>query len=94
MNYNGTRGESFGKLKIKGNEKLTNEQKNALNFGRRISEEYYVDQISVVYYANMNYWPSEFCNETDNMMSGNRKQLSKNNGVTNVLCLDLDLGFI
>lgn len=42
----------------------------------------------------MNYWPSEFCNETDNMMSGNRKQLSKNNGVTNVLCLDLDLGFI
>ena len=32
MNYNGSRDENFGKLKIKDNAKLTNNQKNILNF--------------------------------------------------------------
>ena len=40
LNYDGSRGENFGKIKIKDNAKLTRKQKGAFNFdiGRRISE--------------------------------------------------------
>ena len=42
---------------IKYNEKLTNKQKDTLNFdiGRIISEEDIVDEISTVYYQNLGY---------------------------------------
>ena len=45
MNYDGSRGESLGKVLTKGNAQLTNKAKDALNFdiGRRLSEEDVVD---------------------------------------------------
>lgn len=54
MNYDESRGENFGKLKIKDNAKLTNKQKDTLNFdiGKRISEEDMIDQASNVYFQN------------------------------------------
>ena len=57
MNYDGSRGENFGKLKIKDNAKLTNKQKGTLNvdIGRRISEEHVIDQVSNVCYSNKGY---------------------------------------
>ena len=80
MNYDGSRGENFGKLKIKDNARLTNKQKDTLNFdiGRRISEEDVVDQVSTVYHNNMGSWPSSFCNETDIALNANRQQTSLN----------------
>ena len=32
LNYDGSRGENFGKVKIKDNAKLTRKQKGAINF--------------------------------------------------------------
>ena len=67
MNYDGSRGENFGKTKIKDNAKLTNRQRDTLNFdiGLRLSEEDIVDQVSTIYYRNMGKWPSKYCNDTD-----------------------------
>ena len=52
MSDNVARSENFGKLKIKDNVKLTNKQKDVLNFyiSRIISEEDTVDDISTMYY--------------------------------------------
>ena len=52
MNYDDSCGDNFGKLKIKDNTKLTNKQKDAVNFdiNRRISEKDTVNAISTVYY--------------------------------------------
>ena len=54
MNYDGSRGENFGRLKIKGDTKFTNEQKGTLNFdiSRQIPEEHVIDQVPHVYYNN------------------------------------------
>ena len=67
MNYDGARGENFGKTKIKDNAKLTNKQKDSLSFdiGRRVSEEDIVDQASSIYYRNVGRWPSKCCNDQD-----------------------------
>ena len=48
LNYDGSRGEIFGKVKIKDNAKLTRKQKSAFNFdiGHRISEEDVIDNAS------------------------------------------------
>ena len=47
----------FGKLKTKDNTKLTNKQKDTINFdiSRRVSEEDVIDQVSTVYYQNVGY---------------------------------------
>ena len=52
MNYDGLRGENFGKLKMKDTAKLTNKQKDTLMFdiSRRNSEEDIVDEISIICY--------------------------------------------
>ena len=86
MNYDGSRGESFGNLKIKDNAKLTNKQKDTLNFdiGRRNSEEDIVDEISTVYYQNVGDWPSTYCNKADIMLNANKIQTNKINGETSV----------
>lgn len=80
MNYHGGRGENSGKIKIKGNARLTNKHKDTLNYdiGQRISEKDVIDQVSNVYYQRNGYWPSSFCNETDIMHSTNRIQLCSN----------------
>ena len=80
MNYDGSRGENFGKIKIKDNARLTNKQKGTLNYdiGRRISEEDVIDQVSNVYYQRNGYWPSSFCNEMDIMHNAKRIQLINN----------------
>ena len=80
MNYDGGRGENFGKIKIKDNAKLTNKQKDTLNFdiGRRISEEDVIDQVSNVYFQRNGFWPSSYCNETDIMDNANRIQPRNN----------------
>ena len=80
MNYDGGRGENFGKIKIKDNARLTNRQKATLNYdiGRRISEEDVIDQASNVYFQQKGYWPSKYCNETDIMMNANRIQRKVN----------------
>ena len=52
MNYDGSRGDIFGKLRIKANTKLTNKDKEPINsdIGCRISEENIVDQFFTVYF--------------------------------------------
>ena len=72
INYDGSRGENFGKILIKDNAKLTNKQRDTLNFdiGRRLSEENIVNKASTIYYENTGSWPSEYCNEID-LMLGN-----------------------
>ena len=74
INYYGLRGENFGKLKIKDDAKLTNKEKDILNFdiSRRISEEDIVDHISTIYYQNNGRWALNYCNETDIMMNTNK----------------------
>ena len=87
MNYDGSRGENFGKLKTKDNAKRTNKQKDTLNFdiARRISEEDVVDQVSTVYHDTSGDWPSTFCNETDIMTGANRIQPMTNNNGNNLV---------
>ena len=82
LNFDGGRGENFGKVKIKDNAKLTNKQKITLNFdiSRRICEEDIVDQASNVYFVNKGHWPSSFCNDTDIALHAKRIQT---NNVTN-----------
>ena len=63
LNYNGSHGEKFGKVLIKDNAKLTNKQKDTLNFdiARRLAEEDILDQASFIYYENTDlffYWYS------------------------------------
>ena len=67
MNCDGSRGENFGKTKIKDNAKLTNQQKDTLNFdiGRRVSEEDVVDEASSIFFTNMRRWPSKYCGDQD-----------------------------
>ena len=74
MNYDGSRGESFGKVKIKDNAKLTRKQKGAFNFdiSHRTSEEVIIDNASNIFQQNKGYWPSEFCNDTDIAENVNR----------------------
>ena len=74
MNYDGSRGENFGEIKIKDNACLTNKQKDTLNYniGRRISEEDVINQVSNVCYEKNGYWSSSFCNETDVMHNADR----------------------
>ena len=55
-----------------------------LNIGRRISEEGIVDEISTIYYQNMDYWPSTYCNETDIMLNANKIQ-------TNIIDVDINV---
>jgi len=76
LNYDGSRGENFGKVKIKDNAKLTRKQKGAFNFdiGHRISEEDLIDSTSSIFQNNKGYWPSEFCNDTDISLDANRIQ--------------------
>ena len=76
LNYDGSRGENFGKVKIKDNAKLTRKQKGAFNFdiGHRISEEDVIDNASNIFQQNKGYWPSEFCNDTDIAENANRIQ--------------------
>ena len=76
LNDDGSRGENFGKVKIKDNAKLTRKQKGAFNFdiGRRICEEDLIDNASSIFQRNKGYWPSEFCNDTDISLDANRIQ--------------------
>ena len=62
MNYNGSRGDFFGKPKIKDSILLTNKQKDALNFdiGQRILEDDVIDQASTFYLHNKGYWHHNF----------------------------------
>jgi hypothetical protein len=66
-NYDGSRGENFGKVKIKDNAKLTNRQRDTINFdiSTRIAEEDVIDQVSNVHYHNTGNWPSSYCNDQD-----------------------------
>ena len=90
INYDGSRGENFGKVKIKDNAKLTRKQKVAFNFdiGRRISEEDIINNISNILQQNKDYWPSEYCNDTDiaaniNMIQTNNSRVQQlNKGVS------------
>ena len=54
LNYNGSRGEDFGKVKIKDNAKLIRKQKGVFNFdiGHRISEEGIIDNASNIFQPN------------------------------------------
>lgn len=59
INYDVSRGEKFGKLKITDNSKLTNKQKHTLNFEIciRVREEDIADQVSILYHDNIVYFP-------------------------------------
>ena len=76
INYGGSRGENFGKVKIKDNAKLTRKQKGAFNFdiGKRINKEDIMDNASNIFKQNGGYWPSDFCNDTDISVNANRHQ--------------------
>ena len=60
INYDGSREDFFGKLKIENNSKLANKQKKILKFdiGRRISEEDLIEKASSLHFQNKRYWPS------------------------------------
>ena len=87
LNYDGSRGENFGKIKIKDNAKLTNKRKLTFNFdiGRRISEEDVIDSASNIFQQNKGYWPSEFCNDTDIAIDANRNN-NDNCAINNLKC--------
>ena len=79
LNYDGSRGENFGKVKVKDNAKLTNKNKDTLNLdiGKRIAEEDIINQASVIYHNNNVHWHSDFCNDIDIAMNANRLQSNK-----------------
>ena len=93
LNYDGSRGENFGKVKIKDNAKLTRKQKGAINFdiGRRISEEDLIDNASVLFKGNKGYWSSEFCNDTDIAVNANRIQNENVERKMSVINQDINL---
>ena len=70
-NWDGSRPEHFGKVFVKDHAKMTNRQRDTLNFdiSKRICETTIVDEISRVYYCRNKRWPSEYCNDTDLMES-------------------------
>ena len=86
LNYDGSRGENFGKVKIKDNAKLTRKEKVVLNFdiGRRISEEDVIDNASYIYHQKNAQWPSEFCNDID-ILSNDRDE-SKDTEINEYKC--------
>ena len=88
LNYDGSRGENFGKILIKDNAKLTNKQRDTLNFdiGRRLSEEDIINKASNVFHENIGLWPSEFCNEID-LMSGSEISRSSGNRLSHTISL-------
>ena len=57
MNYDGSKGKNFGKIKIKDNAKINNKRKLTFNFdiGRRISEEDMIDSASKIFQHNKGY---------------------------------------
>jgi hypothetical protein len=69
LNFDGGRGENFGKVKIKENARRTNKDRNCINFdiGTRISEEDVIDEASSLFYQNNRRWPSKFCNVKDHV---------------------------
>ena len=87
MNYDGSKGENFGKIKIKDNAKITNKRKLTFNFdiGRRISEEDVIDNASNIFQQNRGYWPSEFCNDTDIAVDANRNN-NDNSAIHTMKC--------
>ena len=87
MNYDGSRGEKFGKIKIKDNAKITNKRKPIFNsdIGRRISEEDVIDNASNIFQQNRGYWPSEFCYDTDIAVDANRNN-NDNSAIHTMKC--------
>lgn len=69
-NWDGSRAEHFGKVIVKDNARLTNKQRDTLNFdiSRRVCETDIIDEVSRIYYENSGRWPSRYCNDTDLMM--------------------------
>ena len=67
INYAGSRGDNFSKLKIKDNANLTSKVKDTLNFDIRcrIAEEDIVDNISTIHYQNNGKCVSKYCDDTD-----------------------------
>lgn len=67
LNCDGSRGEYFGKTKIKDNAQKTNKQRDTLNFdiSRRIAEEDVMDSAASIYYRNTGKWISKYCEDTD-----------------------------
>ena len=65
--YDGGPCEHMGKIKVKDMAKITNNQRDSLNFdiSRRLAEQDVVDHLSNVFYQNHKVWPSEFCNDGD-----------------------------
>ena len=67
MNYDGSRGENFGKLRMKDNAKLTAKVKVTLNFeiSCRIAEkDTVIDAIYMTYFRNNGRWVSKYSDET------------------------------
>ena len=88
MNYDGSKGANFGKIKIKDNAKLANKQNLTLNFdfGGRISEEDVINKASSVYFYNKGYWPSDYCNDTDITINENESQTQHQNNNSTIQC--------
>lgn len=68
-NWDGSRPEFFGKEIVKDHAKLTNKQKETLNFdiSRRICETDVIDEVSKIFYQKHSRWPSQYCNDVDIM---------------------------
>ena len=66
-NWDGSRGEHFGKTLVKDNAKLTNRRKETLNYdiSRRVSEGSVIDRSCRLHFENQNKWLSRYCNDTD-----------------------------
>ena len=66
-NWDGSRGEHFGKTLVKDNAKLTNRRKETLNYdiSRRVCEGSIIDRSCRLYFEGNRKWPSRYCNDTD-----------------------------
>ena len=80
MNYNGSRGESIGKTKIKDNTKLTNQQKHTLhyNIGEKISECDIVDHVSTSLFERKWRWSSQYCSDSNLVIGGSEVMNDRN----------------
>lgn len=92
INCDGSRGENFGKVKIKDNAKKTNMQKDTLNFdiSKRIAEEEIMDQAALVYHRNTGRWFSNYCLDTDLAEEISHLQISDNTNRNSTSSVDND----
>ena len=91
-NWDGSRGEHFGKTLVKDNAKLTNRRKETLNYdiSRRMYESNVMDDTCRIYFDKKDRWPSTYCNDTD-LVNGTNDVDVQNIGDDNDTKIELNM---